>query len=310
MSKPSKEFILILDFGSQYTQLIARRVREQGVYSEIRPFSASMDDLREQPPSGIILSGGPSSVYEDDAPKINHDIFELGIPVLGICYGLQLMTHLFGGTVSQATEREYGHAELEVTQNDKLFSNITSNNRVWMSHGDRLEKLPSEFESIAHTANSPLAAVRHKTKPFYGLQFHPEVHHSENGAEILRNFIYEICQCLGNWSPKSFIDEQIAAIRKVVGNEKVICALSGGVDSSVAALLLHRAIGDKLFCIFVDNGLLRHKEVEEVVNTFTGNFHLNFNHVPAADRFLDRLAGVVDPEKKTQNYRRRIYSGF
>ena len=298
MSKSSKEFILILDFGSQYTQLIARRVRELGVYSEIRPFSASMAHLRQQPPSGIILSGGPSSVYEEDAPKISPEIFDLGIPVLGICYGLQLMTHLFGGTVSQAVDREYGHAELEVTQDDKLFSHITSNSRVWMSHGDRLEKLPAEFESIAHTENSPLAAVRHKTKPFYGLQFHPEVHHSENGAEILRNFIYEICHCHGNWSPKSFIEEQVAAIQKQAGNEKVICALSGGVDSSVAALLLHRAIGDKLVCIFVDNGLLRHKEVEEVVDTFSHDFHLNFHQIPAADRFLERLAGVVDPEKK------------
>lgn len=298
MSKVSNEVILILDFGSQYTQLIARRIRELGVYSEIRPFNFSVNKIKKMAPAGIIFSGGPSSVYEKNAPRVNSSLFDLDIPVLGICYGLQLIVYLFGGQVAQAAEREYGHAELEITQPSQLFKDIPEKSRVWMSHGDRLEKLPPRFEQIALTQNSPLAVIHHQERPIFGLQFHPEVNHTEKGAQILGNFVYEICKCTGDWSPHAFIEHMVSEIKTQCSDQPTICALSGGVDSSVAAMLVHKAIGDKLTCIFVDNGLMRKGEVEQVVDTFQNQFHLNFHHVPAAKQFLDRLANIIDPEKK------------
>jgi len=293
-----RELILILDFGSQYTQLIARRVRELGVYSEIRPFGIELHQIKALQPTGIILSGGPASVYAENAPTIDAALFGLGIPVLGICYGMQLTVHLLGGEVAHAPEREYGYANLELLADTPLFKNVENATRVWMSHGDRLEALPPHFERIARTSNSPLAVIRHREYPIYGLQFHPEVHHTDEGKQILGNFLYEICHCAGNWSPHSFIEHSVAQIRELVGDQKAICALSGGVDSSVAALLVHRAIGDQLTCIFVDNGLLRKGEAAQVQQTFEENFHIHFIHVPAAVRFLTRLASVTDPEKK------------
>lgn len=298
MKNEHRELILILDFGSQYTQLIARRVRELGVYSEIRPFNFSPKKIEELHPTGIILSGGPASVYAASAPTVDATLFDLEIPVLGICYGMQLIVHQLGGKVAHAQEREYGYANLEILNDNPLFKNVEKSTRVWMSHGDRLEKLPSHFERIAQTSNSPLAVIHHQQRPIYGLQFHPEVQHTDQGKQILSNFIYEICHCKGEWTPQSFIDQTVTQIQKQVGDQKTICALSGGVDSSVAALLVHRAIGKQLTCIFVDNGLLRRGEVAQVKQTFEQNFHINFIHVPAADRFLSRLAGITDPETK------------
>ncbi|MBN1348854.1 glutamine-hydrolyzing GMP synthase [candidate division KSB1 bacterium] len=298
MKTDSGESILILDFGSQYTQLIARRVRELNVYSIIKPYNITLEEIEALSPRGIILSGGPASVYAADAPKVDPRLFEQKIPVLGICYGLQLMAHLLGGSVIKAAEREYGHATLAVIQPDALFEDTGTSFRVWMSHGDKLLKLPPGFETIARTQNSPLAAIRNEASRFYGLQFHPEVAHTEKGTGILRNFIYKICGCRGLWTPKSFITRAIEDIRARAGDSHVICALSGGVDSSVAAILVHRAIGNNLTCIFVDNGLLRLNESAEVKTVFEAHFHLNFRYVDASERFLRELKGVVSPEIK------------
>jgi len=297
-SATNKESILILDFGSQYTQLIARRIRELGVFSEIRPYNFPLEQIKTLAPRGLILSGGPASVYAATAPRISLAIFELNIPVLGICYGLQLIVHLFGGQVARAPHREYGHANLIISHPDQIFKDVSPQTRVWMSHGDRVEQLPEPFESIAGTANSPFAVIHHQQLPIYGLQFHPEVIHTEQGQTILKNFIYEVCHCQGNWSPQSFIEHTVATIRARCGQQKAICALSGGVDSSVAALLVHRAIGQNLTCVFVDNGLLRMGEPEQVRKMFDENFHINFRAVPAATRFLSRLKNVFDPEQK------------
>jgi len=292
------ERILILDFGSQYTQLIARRIREQGVYSEIKPFTISSDEIKKIRPRGIVLSGGPSSVYANDAPKIDAAMLNLSIPILGICYGLQLLSHLMGGKVVRADHREYGHARLSITHADPLLENINSNVNVWMSHGDRVETLPADFVVLGATANSPYGIIRHRTQTLYGLQFHPEVAHTEQGNQFIRNFIYNVAGCRGLWSPKSFIHESIHAIREVVGTKAVICGLSGGVDSSVAAVLVHEAIGDQLTCVFVNNGLLRSGEVEQVQDVFQNQFKMNFRYEDASENFLRRLSGVVDPEKK------------
>ncbi|MFZ5516195.1 MAG: glutamine-hydrolyzing GMP synthase [Candidatus Zhuqueibacterota bacterium] len=292
------ERILILDFGSQYTQLIARRIREQGVYSEIKPFTISSDEIKKIAPRGIVLSGGPSSVYANDAPKVDTAILEMGIPILGICYGLQLLSHLMGGEVTRADHREYGHALLNITRNDPLLENIGSTAKVWMSHGDRVEKLPADFVVLGATANSPYGIIRHRTRNIYGLQFHPEVAHTDRGDQFIRNFIYNIAGCHGLWSPKSFIHESIRAIREIVGTKHVICGLSGGVDSSVAAVLVHEAIGDQLTCVFVNNGLLRSDEAEQVQAVFQNQFKMNFRYEDASENFLRRLSGVVDPEKK------------
>jgi len=297
------ERILILDFGSQYTQLIARRVREQKVYCEIWPCTAADAAVRAFRPRGVILSGGPSSVYEPEAPLGPPGIFELGVPVLGICYGMQLMAHRLGGEVAKAAGREYGRAHLGISRAADLFKGFGGKGQareiVWMSHGDRIERLPPGFKPVATTANSPVAAMADPTRRFYGIQFHPEVAHTPRGSEILGNFVHAICGCTAAWDMHSFADYAIAQIRKTVGSKgRVVCALSGGVDSAVAALLVHRAIGDRLSCIFVDNGVLRRGERADVERTFRDHFHLNLDVVDAAARFLGKLAGVTDPERK------------
>ncbi|MDA8084653.1 MAG: glutamine-hydrolyzing GMP synthase [Nitrospiraceae bacterium] len=290
--------ILVLDFGSQYTQLIARRIREGKVYSEIFPYNVSLEKIRAFNPTGIILSGGPSSVYDEGAPIPDRAIFDLGVPVLGICYGMQLMAHLLGGAVARSAKREYGNAGLIVDDDKDFLWGLTQRTRVWMSHGDRIEKMPAGFSGIAHTENSPVAAMADRERRFYALQFHPEVAHTDEGTRILHNFVFNICACKATWEMASFIEWAMDDIRKQVGDKKVICALSGGVDSSVVALLIHRAIGDQLTCIFVDNGLLRKGEAEKVRKTFEGHFRMKLIHVDARSRFLEKLKGVTDPERK------------
>jgi len=301
------ETILILDFGSQYTQLIARRVREAGVYSEIHPCTIPTEEVEAMNPKGVILSGGPCSVYDAEAPQLDGNLLSLTrddgsrVPVLGICYGLQAMAHLLGGDVESAKRREFGRAEIQFPDSDgvsDLFSGVPSGSTVWMSHGDHLTALPEGYEVIANTENAPVAAVRNLENPHYGVQFHPEVVHTDFGRQILENFAYKICGCEGDWTPASFIEERTAAIREKVGDRHVILGLSGGVDSSVAAALIHRAIGDQLHCIFVNNGLLRKGEWEQVQSTFRGHFHMDLHAVDATDRFLEALDGVIDPEEK------------
>jgi GMP synthase (glutamine-hydrolysing) len=290
--------ILVLDFGSQYTQLIARRIRESKVYSEIFPFNATIQKINGFGPKGIILSGGPSSVYDGNAPVPDPEILRLGIPVLGICYGMQLMADSLGGRVGKALRREYGRAELIVDNDEDLLWGISQKTKVWMSHGDRIEKLPPGFSIIGHTVNSPVAAMADKKHGFYALQFHPEVVHTDEGSRILHNFIFHISRCKPTWEMSSFIEWSVSEIRESARDKKVICALSGGVDSSVTAVLVHKAIGDNLTCIFVDNGLLRKGEAEKVKKTFQEHFHIPFIHVDAGGRFLRRLNGVTDPEQK------------
>lgn len=295
------ELILILDYGSQYTQLIARRVRELGVYSELHPFNTPLERIRAMKPKGIILSGSPYSAYEEGAPISSPEIFDLGIPVLGICFGLQLMAYQLGGEVDKAARREYGHADLKIDDTSDLFEGFGKNGtstRVWMSHGDHLTRIPGGFQPMAHTDNSPICAIKNPAKKIYGIQFHPEVVHTPQGSAILGNFIYKISECKGGWSSSSFIQNSIAEIRARVGEKKVICALSGGVDSSVAAVLLHKAIGNQLYCIHINNGLMRKGESEQVVRTFRDNFRMNLDYVDATDLFLNALAGVTDPETK------------
>jgi GMP synthase (glutamine-hydrolysing) len=290
--------ILILDFGSQYTQLIARRVRECSVYCEIVPFNYDYNKILEKMPKGIILSGGPSSVYEENSPRCDERIFELNIPIFGICYGVQLMTHHYGGKVLNADHREYGFAELLLAKDDLFLQGLGKTEKVWMSHGDKITNIATDFEVLATTDNSEYAMIKHRTKKQYGVQFHPEVVHTENGKIFIQNFIYKICNCEPTWTMKSFIDEQIKEIKALVGDKKVIAGLSGGVDSSVMASLIHKAIGDQLTCIFVDNGLLRFNEREKIEENFTGRLKMNINYVNAQKIFLDALNGVVDPEKK------------
>jgi GMP synthase (glutamine-hydrolysing) len=292
------EWVLILDFGSQYTQLITRRVRELKVYSEIKPYWTSLDEIRQLNPKGIILSGGPASVYEPDAPDVDPQLFELGIPILGICYGLQLLAHHLGGEVQRAEKREYGPAMLEVVEPEPLFVDVSSPTQVWMSHGDVLTAMPAGFRAVARTDSSPFAAIAHASRQLFGLQFHPEVAHTVEGEKILRNFLYRVCDCRGDWTPKSFIEETVARIRRQVGDSRAICALSGGVDSAVAAALVYRAIGTKLTCVFVDTGLMRKNEAEEVKRLFSAYFEDHLVAVDACERFLNRLRGVEDPEDK------------
>ena len=295
---PLTEKILVLDFGSQYTQLIARRIRENKVYSEIFPFNTSIEKIRSFAPKGIILSGGPSSIYDKGAPICDLEIFKMGVPVFGICYGMQLMAHALGGEVARAAKREYGRALLMVDDDNDLLWGLSKKTKVWMSHGDRIEIMPEGFNIIGHTDNSPVAAMADKKRKFYALQFHPEVAHTDEGLRVLQNFVFEICGCKPTWEMASFIEWSMANVRTQGGDKKVICALSGGVDSSVVALMIHRAIGDNLTCIFVDNGLLRKGEADKVRKTFQDHFHIKLDFVDARKRFLEKLAGVTDPERK------------
>src|SRR5450432_4010605 len=297
----SRQSVLILDYGSQYTQLIARRIRECHVYCEIHPGTLALDAIKKISPQAIILSGGPQSVYGEGSPKSDPGLFELGVPVLGICYGEQLMALQLGGKVEPSNEREYGPARLTVAENSGILSAFTAGEEtgVWMSHGDKLTKMPTGFRVIATSPNAPLAAIANPERKLYGIQFHPEVAHTQRGADILRAFLFEVSGLEPSWTPGSFVDEAVAKIAEQVGpNERVICGLSGGVDSSVAAVLCHKALGDRLVCIFVDNGLLRLGEAEQVVATFRENFHLHLVAVDAREKFLTALRGVSDPEQK------------
>ncbi|MEB2310015.1 MAG: glutamine-hydrolyzing GMP synthase [Candidatus Brocadiaceae bacterium] len=298
MMDDKKEKILILDFGSQYAQLIARRVRENNVYSEIVSHKITTAEIQKANPKGIILSGGPASVYAKSAPRCEEGIAALGIPVLGICYGMQLGCQMLGATVRPTTAREYGRTACTFNTESKLFKALARDAVVWMSHGDQVVELPAEFESLAFTNTCPFAAVKHKRKNFYAVQFHPEVSHTPQGNQIIRNFLYEICGCAGDWKMHSYIEKSVSEIRKQVGEGRVICGLSGGVDSAVAAALIHRAIGNRLSCIFVDNGLLRNYEADEVIKTFKENFTIDLHAVDAQNRFLEKLKGITDPEKK------------
>ena len=296
-----REVIVVLDFGSQYSLLIARRIRECNVYSELLPFDTPWEKIAALNPKGIIMSGGPSSVYEPGAPLAPSYIYEGRLPVLGICYGMQAMTHQLGGRVISVSKREYGHAVLHVSdRHSPLFAGLDESLTVWMSHGDSIETMPPGFRALAQTENTPDAAIGND-KGMFGIQFHPEVIHTPQGKEILKNFAYNICGCKGNWTIGNFINENIAIIRETVGKGKVIAALSGGVDSAVVASLLHKAIGNQLTCIFVNNGLLRREEVERTFNVFRLNMGMNIIYVDATDRFLDSLKGVTDPEQKRKN---------
>lgn len=294
----SHELVLVLDLGSQYTQLIARRVREERVYCEVHPCTLAIDRIRKLAPRGVILSGGPGSVYADRAPTVSEEIFRMGVPVLGICYGQQLMAQAFGGEVSSSEVREFGHADLRVRKSNPLLESLPEQFRVWMSHGDKVTRVPDGFELLAATADCPHAVLGCPERRLYGLQFHPEVTHTENGPSIFRNFLRGVCELTGDWEMATFAEEAVARIREQVGDGRVICGLSGGVDSAVTALLVHRAVGEQLQCIFVDNGLLRKGEVEMVDQTFRRHYHIPLTTVPAADRFLAALAGVDEPERK------------
>ena len=292
------ELVLILDFGGQYNQLIARRVRECNVYSEVVPFDISIEKIKEKNPKGIIFTGGPASVYGDDSPKCADGIFDLGIPVLGICYGMQLMTHTLGGEVSRAEKREYGTTEVFIDPTSSLFEGFDSTNIFLMSHTDFVKTLPEGFKNIGHTNSCPNAAIENTEKKLYGIQFHPEVNNSINGTKVIHNFLFNICNCSGDWNMSSFVEESIKSLKEKIGNGKALCALSGGVDSSVAAVLLNKAIGKNLTCIFVDHGLLRKNEGDEVEKIFKEQYDINLIRVNAKDRFLAKLAGVTDPERK------------
>jgi GMP synthase (glutamine-hydrolysing) len=304
------EVIPILDFGTQYAQLIARRVREAGVYSELVRPDISLEELRKKNPKGLILSGGPSSVYEPNAPKCDPHIFDLGVPVLGICYGMQLGTQLLGGQVKPAKAREFGRAKLTVNSNDALVQGLGPETTVWMSHGDQVHDLPADFVPLATTPTCPYAAAKHKSRPFYGVQFHPEVTHTPRGEKIFHNFLYDICRCKGAWTMGNFVEESIRRVREQVGTGKVICGLSGGVDSSVVAALLHKAIGDQLICIFVDNGLLRKNERQLVESTFRDHFKINLVTHDASEHFLRELKGVTDPQQKRKIIGKEFIEAF
>lgn len=298
--------VLIIDFGSQVTQLIARRIREFNVYSEVKnPEDIKIEELRINKPKAIIFSGGPNSVYEEDAPTIDKAIFDLEVPILGICYGQQLICHLLGGKVGASSEREFGKAKIDISKDSPLLQNI-SNKQVWMSHGDKVEKLPEDFEVIATTQNAPFAVISSKRQKIYGVQFHPEVEHSIEGREMLKNFVINIAGCEADWTMKNFKEESIAEIKRIVGDKKVVCGLSGGVDSSVVAALINEAIGTQLTCVFVDHGLLRKGEGEQVLETFGTKFKTKLVYSNAKNMFLSRLKGISDPEEK----RKRIGNTF
>jgi GMP synthase (glutamine-hydrolysing) len=305
--------ILILDFGSQYTQLIARRVRECQIYSEIHPYNVDVEKVKSLSPQGMIFSGGPASVYEHHAPHCDPALFRMGIPILGICYGMQLIGHLLGGRVSHSEKREYGKARLTLDEEGKLFKDLARNGSqlvVWMSHGDQLKALPPGFRATAHSKNTPFAAIEDTRRKIYGLQFHPEVVHTPRGLDLIRNFLFHVCKCSNLWTMRSFLDQTISDLRKRIGSKKVICALSGGVDSSVVALLLHQVVGEGLKCIFVNNGLLRKNEASQVVNLFRHHFKIPLIYVDAEARFLKKLRGVTDPEDKRKRIGKEFISIF
>ncbi|GGH38723.1 glutamine-hydrolyzing GMP synthase [Paenibacillus segetis] len=297
MKKPS-EIVVVLDFGGQYNQLIARRIRDLGVYSELLPYNTSAERLRELAPKGIVFSGGPSSVYEEGAPKIDQAIYDIGVPIFGICYGMQLMAQDLGGKVERAAKREYGKADVDFADHSVLTKGLDAKQTVWMSHGDHVVELPTGFRIDASTEHAPIAGFAHEERQMFGVQFHPEVRHSVHGNEMIKNFLYEVCGCKGDWSMETFIEDAVQDIRNKVGDKKVLCALSGGVDSSVVAMLIHRAIGDQLTCMFIDHGLLRKGEAESVMETFVGKFDIHVVKIDARERFLSKLAGVDDPEQK------------
>lgn len=304
--------ILILDFGSQYTQLIARRVREAQVYCEIHPFNLTIQKVREFSPKGIILSGGPSNVYDEGAPLADKAILDLGIPVLGVCYGMQYISHILGGIVERAEDREYGSAMIDILDNTDLFHGfgILEEELVWMSHGDRIDKVPEGFIILANSKNSPVAAMTDSSRRFFGVQFHPEVAHTPNGRKIFKNFLFRVCGCKPSWTMASFAQQTVTDIRKTIGEERVVCGLSGGVDSSVTAVLLHKAIGERLSCIFVDNGLLRRGESREVMDLFQDHYRIKIHLVDAAELFLKKLKGVTEPEEKRKIVGREFISVF
>jgi GMP synthase (glutamine-hydrolysing) len=292
------EEVLVLDFGGQYSQLIARRIRECGVFSELLPHDVPLDVLEQRRPRGIVLSGGPASVYAEGAPPLRPELLGLGVPVLGICYGMQAMARSLGGRVEKAEVGEFGRTELRVREHGRLMAGLPKEQTCWMSHRDTVFEPPPGFVALASSPASPVAALESPERGLYGIQFHPEVVHTEHGTDILKSFLFDVCGCEGDWSPASIIDEQVALIREQVGEGHAICGLSGGVDSSVAALIVHRALGDRLTCVFVDHGLMRKNEAEQVTTAFRDNFHVPLVHVDASERFLARLEGVVEPEEK------------
>ncbi|WP_462406102.1 glutamine-hydrolyzing GMP synthase [Gracilibacillus sp. Marseille-QA3620] len=295
---PIQEMVVVLDFGSQYNQLITRRIREFGVYSELHPHTITVDEIKKLNPKGIIFSGGPNSVYDKTALSCDERIFDLGIPVMGICYGMQLMTQHFGGKVERASKREYGKSDIHVNHESVLFKGLPEDQTVWMSHGDHVVTAPEGFAVDATNPSCPIAAMSDDSRQLYAVQFHPEVRHSEYGNDLLKNFVFGACGCKGDWSMANFIEMEMEKIRQTVGDKQVLCALSGGVDSSVVAVLIHKAIGDQLTCIFVDHGLLRKGEAEGVMKTFSEGFNMNVIKVDAKERFMSKLAGVSDPEQK------------
>ncbi len=294
----NRQMIVILDFGSQYSELIARRIRETQVYSEVLSYRTTAEQLRQLNPKGIILSGGPSSVYDAGAPLSDPEIWNLGIPVLGVCYGMQLMVQQLGGEVTRAKRGEYGKASLLIDDPTDLLTNVEDGSTMWMSHGDSCERLPDGFETLAHTENTPCAAIAHHDKKLYGVQFHPEVVHSIGGLALIRNFVYHICDCEPTWTTAAFVEQSIREIRARVGDKRVLLALSGGVDSSTLAFLLHKAIGDQLTCMFIDQGFMRKGEPEGLVKLFYEQFHIPVEYVNARERFLAQIAGITDPEEK------------
>jgi GMP synthase (glutamine-hydrolysing) len=305
-----RQMIVILDFGSQYSELIARRIRETQVYSEVLSYRTTAEQLRQLNPRGIIFSGGPSSVYDKGAPHCDPEIWNLGVPVLGVCYGMQLMVQQLGGTVERTDLGEYGKANLSIDDPTDLLTNVGEGSIMWMSHGDSVTALPQGFEILAHTANTPCAAIADHDRKLYGVQFHPEVVHSQDGQALIRNFVYHICECQPTWTTAAFVEEAVREIRARVGNKRVLLALSGGVDSSTLAFLLHRAIGDQLTCMFIDQGFMRKLEPERLVKLFHEQFHINVEYVNARDRFLASVAGVTDPEEKRKRIGHEFISVF
>ncbi|MGM0396886.1 MAG: glutamine-hydrolyzing GMP synthase, partial [Bacillota bacterium] len=293
-----KEMVLILDFGGQYNQLIARRVRDLNVYCEVHPYTISLEKIREMNPKGIIFTGGPNSVYEENSPSIGAEIYDMGIPILGICYGAHLMSYTLGGSVKAAKKREYGRIKLQVDNDSPIFKDVKEKSITWMSHTDYVEKLAEGFRVTATTESCPTAAFENKEKNLYGVQFHPEVQHSEEGNKVIQNFLFNVAGCSGDWKMDEFVENSIAAIKEKIGDKKVLCALSGGVDSSVAAVMIERAVGKQLTCIFVDHGLLRKDEGDQVEEVFSNNYNLNFIRVNAQERFYSKLEGITDPETK------------